>query len=135
MDAIREVIQGPQITPVPLAPSALRGIINLRSEVLPVVQVSELLGIKSPPRPSRELKVLVLSIYEIRIGILVDKVDMAEGLADSVARKETTQGTVKGWEVSNDDQFFFLFDLSSFYHSLDELMNQAVQINESSQPS
>lgn len=45
VDTVREVARDLEVTPVPGAPPAVRGVHNLRGEVLPVVQLATLLGV------------------------------------------------------------------------------------------
>ena len=45
MERVREVVRSPGVTPVPLAPPALRGLANLRGQVVPVFAAADLLGL------------------------------------------------------------------------------------------
>ena len=44
---VREVVPDPRLTPVPGAPPAVLGVVNLRGEVVPVLDTAQLLGL--PP--------------------------------------------------------------------------------------
>jgi len=45
VDRVQEVLRGPTVTPVPLAPPGLVGLINLRGQILTVVDVRTPLGL------------------------------------------------------------------------------------------
>ncbi|MCI8477719.1 MAG: chemotaxis protein CheW [Oscillospiraceae bacterium] len=66
-----EIITNHSITQLPMVPSFIRGIINLRGQILPVVDIRLRLGMEV----QEECLVIVLSIDGTYIGILVDSVD------------------------------------------------------------
>jgi purine-binding chemotaxis protein CheW len=45
---VQEVLQEQEVTPVPLAPAAVEGLINLRGQIVPAIDLRQLL--KLPPR-------------------------------------------------------------------------------------
>jgi purine-binding chemotaxis protein CheW len=50
-ERVREVVTSLQITPVPTAPPWVLGLINVRGEVVPVLDTGALLGIGATPSP------------------------------------------------------------------------------------
>ncbi len=60
-----------EITRVPNAPYYIRGVINLRGEVIPVVDLNKRFELE-PINISDETRIIVLSFDEINVGILVD---------------------------------------------------------------
>jgi len=75
--AIKEVIQFDGLTQVPLMPAFLRGVINLRGSVVPVIDLFARFG--RPPIPvSRRTCVVILEVTEAEetavLGIMVDNV-------------------------------------------------------------
>ena len=70
---VREIRGWTKATPLPHAPSFMRGVINLRGTVLPVMDLSERLGL--PPRSHSDRNVIIVVIHEDTItGLLVDAV-------------------------------------------------------------
>ena len=70
---VREIIQPLPITPVPRAPAFVEGVVRLRGEVIPVVDVRKRFGL--PPGPaSRKTKFLVVHVAGRRLGLVVDEV-------------------------------------------------------------
>lgn len=60
-----------EITRVPNAPYYIRGVINLRGEVIPVVDLNKRFELEAI-NISDETRIIVLSFDEINVGILVD---------------------------------------------------------------
>jgi len=78
---MREILQPLPITPVPRGPAFMEGVVNLRGEVIPVVDVRKRLGLAGPagPRP----KVLVVNVAGRVLGLVVDGVSGVIRLARS----------------------------------------------------
>jgi purine-binding chemotaxis protein CheW len=100
LSAIREVVAAPShYTRVPRAPPVLRGVVNLRGRVVPVVDLRALLepslGATSPQSPS--LRIVLLEMGRRDLGLLVTEVDGIESI-DKVAAAPPRTGpsTVKG---------------------------------------
>ena len=70
---IKEICSNKEATFLPNTPSFIEGIINLRGEVLTIINLSKKLGILSTI-PFQEQKILVVLIDELLIGFLVDEV-------------------------------------------------------------
>lgn len=70
--SLQEVVNYPEaITQVPLAPSYLLGLFNLRGRLIPIVHLSQLLNL--PEGGSREVaKIAVVDLEHTKIGLLFD---------------------------------------------------------------
>lgn len=66
-----EIITNHSITHLPMLPSYVRGIINLRGQIVPILDIRLRLG----KEPKDDCLVIVLNIENTQIGILVDAVD------------------------------------------------------------
>ncbi|MCF8880096.1 chemotaxis protein CheW [Hyphobacterium sp. SN044] len=71
--AVREIRGWTPATPLPQSPSYVRGIINLRGAVLPVVDLAARLGLGAAD-PSDRHVIIVARIGERWVGLLVDAV-------------------------------------------------------------
>ena len=73
----KEIIKPVKITPLPDVPDFIKGVINLRSTLIPVVSMSERFG--APPEKgdaaSSEARIIIVSLKKMVVGILVDSVD------------------------------------------------------------
>jgi purine-binding chemotaxis protein CheW len=70
---VREIINPQPVTPVPRAPAFVEGVIRLRDEVIPVVDVRRRLGIAAAA-PTRKSRFLVVRIGARRVALVVDEV-------------------------------------------------------------
>jgi purine-binding chemotaxis protein CheW len=70
---VREIIQPLPITPVPRAPAFVEGVVRLRGEVIPVVDVRKRFGLP-PSAAGRKTKFLVVHVAGRRLGLVVDEV-------------------------------------------------------------
>ena len=71
--AVREIRGWTAATPLPQAPSYVRGVINLRGAVLPIVDLSARLGLGAT-EPSVRNVIIVVRIGPRLVGLLVDAV-------------------------------------------------------------
>ncbi len=71
---VTEIISVQPITRVPGLPAYVRGVINLRGKILPVVDAR--LKLNSPPREYDAFTcIVVLSVGGLQVGLIVDRVD------------------------------------------------------------
>lgn len=71
---VREIVRLTEITPLPLAPSPFVGIVNLRGEIVPLVDLGQFLGLVASGTTSRS-SALVLGDAAAEFGILVTAVE------------------------------------------------------------
>ena len=104
-----EIITNHTITPLPLVPSYIRGIINLRGQILPIVDIRLLLGRNS----TDESCIIILNIEGTTVGILVDTVQrMVDIPRASIlpAPGQDGQTMVSGMYSLGDGQTVLVFD-------------------------
>lgn len=70
---VREIVPVPPVTRVPRAPPAVRGVVNLRGKILPVIDLRDLLGM--PPRDDDpQTCIVVVGVRGMLVGVSVDRV-------------------------------------------------------------
>ena len=70
-ESVVEILTHQPITYLPMLPAFIRGIINMRGQMIPIVDIRARLG-----KPSlQDCLVVVLNLGETQLGILVDAVD------------------------------------------------------------
>ena len=81
IDKVREIFKPDEITPVPKAPAFIKGVTNLRGNIIPVVDVKERFGVAADmeesgtqPQETAPGKILVTLVKDTKIGLLVDSV-------------------------------------------------------------
>jgi purine-binding chemotaxis protein CheW len=84
---VREIIRLPKITPVPQMPAYLKGVINLRGRVIPIVDLRTKFGLKAECAERTcivVVQVRTASAQLISLGLIVDSVDevVSLGAAD-----------------------------------------------------
>lgn len=95
LGAVHEVLSGKLATPVPQAPPALVGVVELHGDVLPVVQLGTLLGIATRPYTPAN-PIVVLSSHDTKIGVVVDRVRHVRAInPDSLT--SATHDFYRGW--------------------------------------
>ena len=79
---VQEVIRYQEITPVPLAPGVVSGLINLRGHIVTAIDLRRRLGL--PPRGDGELPMnIVVQTSDGTVSFLVDAIDDVIEVDDS----------------------------------------------------
>jgi purine-binding chemotaxis protein CheW len=68
---VQEIIRVGEITPVPRAAASIKGVINLRGRIIPVVDLKRKLGL-GDVAPDRRSRIVVVKLRERLVGLLVD---------------------------------------------------------------
>jgi purine-binding chemotaxis protein CheW len=68
---VQEIIRITEITEVPRAPEALKGVINLRGRIIPVIDLDRKLGVGEVSL-DRKARIVVVRVRERLIGLLVE---------------------------------------------------------------
>ncbi len=79
---VREIIRMQTVTFVPDAPEFVKGVINLRGRVIPVVDLRKRFGLPVA-EPTSESRVLVVDIAGNDIGVIVDAVTEVQRIAET----------------------------------------------------
>jgi purine-binding chemotaxis protein CheW len=96
VEHVQEVLRSQSITRVPLAPSAVAGLINLRGQVVTAIELRERLGRR--PRPEgEEAVVIVVRLHGEAVSLLVDSIaDVVDvDLRDFEAPPDTLDGAAR----------------------------------------
>ncbi len=113
--AVREIRGWTPATPVPHSPRFVRGVINLRGAVLPVVDLADRLGLGTAVETARHV-IIVVQIGSKVVGLLVDAVCDILSTADHVVQKtpdlagDQMQSFVKGL-IALEGRMISLIDL------------------------
>lgn len=71
---VREIVRIPEITKVPEAPGFIEGVINLRGEVIGVVDLAKEFELPTLPNLEKSARIVVAEIEEKTFGMIVDEV-------------------------------------------------------------
>jgi purine-binding chemotaxis protein CheW len=88
IEDVQEFMEHQQITRVPLAPSVLPGIINLRGQILTTIDLRIRLGLTSIQQRENPM-MMVIRTSEGPMNLLVDKIGMVQDVDSSLFEKPT----------------------------------------------
>lgn len=137
---IREIITYGTLTKVPHTPPSIRGVINLRGNVVPVVDLGLKFGLTANPVTDRTCIVIVeANINETRtvMGVIADSVSQVIGISESDILPAPTFGTrvridfLRGMGKSG-DKFVLILDIDKVLGA-DDLAPTAPGVNSSGQ--
>ena len=119
---VQEIMQDAEITPVPTTPGFLHGVINLRGNIVPIVDMREILGLPMKEH-TKESRIMILNIKKTRIGILVDAITEVRQIEKRVIKKDSVQTEISsGKFISNviqyNEGFLVLLNLNTFYEAI-----------------
>jgi len=90
--SVQEIIRATDITPVPGAPSHVRGVINLRGKIIPVVDLRRRFALASVESSDNQ-RIIVVELGEKRIGMLVDSVSQVIKVPAGVVEEMPEEAT------------------------------------------
>lgn len=119
--SVREIRGWTRTTPLPHAPSYMKGVINLRGTVLPVMDLSQRLGLRPRDHTDRNV-IIVVNHEDTMTGLLVDAVsDIIALTSDDLQPPPEMQSSNSPNVVSAltliDERMIRVLDLSSIVGS------------------
>jgi purine-binding chemotaxis protein CheW len=117
---VREIIGMMDITAVPKAPPHVRGVINLRGKVIPVIDLRMRFCLPTVEQTD-ETCIIVVYVGNVELGVIVDKVCEVLDIADKDIEDSPTFGTqvdtsfILGMGKS-EDQVTILLDITKVLH-------------------
>lgn len=69
---VQEIIRVSEITQVPRAPEFIKGVINLRGRIIPVIDLKRKLGVGEVDVSARPARIVVVKLKDRQVGLLVD---------------------------------------------------------------
>lgn len=90
IEQVREVLRPQQMTPVPTSPRLVRGLLNLRGDIVVAIDLRQRIGLEPMPRP---MHVVVMSERGLA-SLLCDDVGDVRDVPDDV--HEAPPGTIRG---------------------------------------
>lgn len=71
---VKEVLKLPQVTHVPHTAEYIEGVINLRGEVIAVINLKKRFAVPGEDRESESRRVIIVEVEGTQVGLLVDSV-------------------------------------------------------------
>lgn len=70
---VQEVLRGQRLTPVPLAPDSVTGLINLRGQIVPALEMRKILGLEPRDADAEPLSIVVCT-EQGAVSLQVDEI-------------------------------------------------------------
>jgi purine-binding chemotaxis protein CheW len=115
---VQEIRGYEKVTPLPSAPAFLKGVVNLRGIIVPVVDLRVKFGMPEPQYDSLTV-VIVLRLEGRTIGIVVDGVSDVVRLTESEVKPAPQLGSVVDGSflaglATQDERMILLLDIEKF---------------------
>ncbi|MDA3892015.1 MAG: chemotaxis protein CheW [Salinivirgaceae bacterium] len=129
------ILEMKPITKVPNSPDYLRGVINLRGQVLPVIDMRIKFGMEATEFTQNTcINVLNITIdnEKVQLGILVDTVDQVLEIRDEEIEESPTIGTKYKTEFIQgmyrlDDGFIMLLNIDLIFNTSELLIAKEIE--------
>lgn len=83
VEKVQEVFRYQEMTQVPLAPSVVRGLINLRGQIITAIDLRQRLGMKNLSNDQKPMNIVVKADGEV-VSLLVDRIGDVLEVKDEV---------------------------------------------------
>jgi purine-binding chemotaxis protein CheW len=119
---VQEVLRITEISPVPGAPGHVLGIINLRGNVVTVIDARNRFGL-SPKETDDASRIVVVDAYEKVVGLLVDNVSEVAYVPNSQIEMAPNVGTDEGNKFvsgvcNREGELLIMVDLAKLINSV-----------------
>lgn len=82
IDRIKEIIAIMKVTYVPKTPEYMRGVINLRGSIIPVVDTRTRFGME-PQEETMHTAIIIVEVDKVNVGFIVDRVEEVASIDSS----------------------------------------------------
>lgn len=113
---VREIMRMEEITRMPKTPSFVEGIINLRGQIIAVIDLGKQLNMESASK-SAETRIIVVEAEDVKVGMIVDSVSevlrvSAEAVEPSPTIATEISAAYLQGVVKQDNRLIILLDLT-----------------------
>jgi len=116
---IREIVPYREASPVPGAPPEVEGIVNIRGDVMSVINTRKLMDAPDIDQYDENARILILESGEHLLGFSVDKVSEIVGFNnEQVEYSQSDSGLIKG-TVNLPQGLYIVADLGEYTHRQD----------------
>jgi purine-binding chemotaxis protein CheW len=127
--AVREIVRMQEITSIPQAPPAIEGVINLRGQVNPIMDLRKRFGLTAGEE-TKDSRIVVVDIGEQEVGLIVDAVAEVNRIpADAIEPPSSVVTTAGSAYISGiakfENRMIILLDLAKVLSKgdLDDIKN------------
>ncbi len=87
---VREVLKMIRVTPLPRSLDFVEGVINMRGEVIPVIDLRKRFGLPEAERTD-ENRIIIVEVEERMVGLIVDSVSEVNSLTNEQIQEAPSQ--------------------------------------------
>lgn len=127
INQVVEIIPIPNITPIPNPKDIIIGVINLRGNIIPVMDLAKQFSLRPLTSPDKSARMVVLELDQRTVAIPVDEVPQILKLSDKqiqatpeVLRERRHVQFLKGI-IKQGERLILMLDLSKLMHDSDTL--------------
>ena len=130
IEQVKEIRTVDAITKIPRSKSYVKGIMNLRGKIIPIVDVNEKIGVTSTETDSSKQRILVADVNDTLTGLLVDEVNEVQRLSLNEIEAPPDGSFEDGAYIKGianiKDRLIVLLDVSKFLSDSAEAINDAM---------
>lgn len=112
---VREIVRVSKITRVPLTPNHVEGVMNLRGEVLPIINLRKLLNL--PPQDVSSSKIMVLVHEGHALGVIVDRTAQVIRVSGEEEQESSAQSQFVSKVIRTTNGLCLLFNTEKIFES------------------
>ncbi|GAB6471698.1 chemotaxis protein [Bacillus cereus] len=127
---VREIIHPSYVTPIPESHPAVEGVLQVRGEIIPVINLAKALGIPSTTAPE-DSKFIIAELNQMKVVFRVDEVhriqriswkQIEEPSSLSMGLEDTTSGIVK-----LDEKLILMLDYEKLVYDISPSSNMSIK--------
>lgn len=130
IEQVKEIRTVDAITKIPRSKSYVKGIMNLRGKIIPIVDVNEKIGVTSTETDSSKQRILVADVNDTLTGLLVDEVNEVQRLSLNEIEAPPDGSFEDGAYIKGianiKDRLIVLLDVEKFLSDSAEAINDAM---------
>ena len=130
IEQVKEIRIVDTITKIPRSKSYVKGIMNLRGKIIPIVDVNEKIGVTSTETDSSKQRILVADVNDTLTGLLVDEVNEVQRLSLNEIEAPPDGSFEDGAYIKGianiKDRLIVLLDVAKFLSDSTEAINGAM---------
>jgi purine-binding chemotaxis protein CheW len=111
-----------EITKIPKSPAFIEGIINLRGQIIPVVDLRVRFGMQAVTERSKDSRIIVIEANKATIGFIVDRVTKVNRIAKSsieptpeIIESATDNKYIEGVAILENDRLLIVLDADKIF--------------------
>ncbi len=125
INSVREVLKMIRVTPLPRSLDFVEGVINMRGDVIPVIDLRRRFGLPEAERTD-ESRIIIVEVEERMVGLIVDSVREVLSLSNQQIQEAPNQVAGEKTDLITgvgkvDDRMLIILDLDRILTSEEQL--------------